>query len=79
MSAVADWVDDRTGAVSAVRKRRNQPIPGGARFRYVLPATIVFGFLVQAITGLFLWMHYSPSAQTAWASIFHLQYNVQGG
>ncbi len=31
------------------------------------------------ITGVFLWMNYSPSAQTAWESVFFIQYEMPGG
>ena len=54
-------------------------IPGGARWRYVWGSTLVFTFAVQAITGMFLWMAYSPSAQTAWESVYYIQNEMQGG
>ena len=50
-----------------------EPIPGGARWRYVWGSTLVFTFAVQVITGLFLWTAYSPSAQTAWESVYFIQ------
>ena len=40
---------------------------------------MLFTFCVQAITGFFLWVYYSPSAQTAWESVYFLQYEVAGG
>ncbi len=40
---------------------------------------ILFTFFVQAVTGFFLWMYYSPSAQTAWESVFYVQYHVPCG
>ena len=42
-------------------------------------ARLVFTFTVQLITGLFLWMAYSPSTQTAWESVYFIQYEMQGG
>ena len=56
-----------------------EPIPGGARWRYVWGSTLVFAFVVQAITGTFLWMAYSPSSQTAWESVLYIQYEMNGG
>ena len=35
--------------------------------------------MIQAITGWCLWMYYSPSAQTAWESVYFVQYEVLGG
>ena len=41
--------------------------------------TIAFTFVVQAITGLVLWMYYSAGAQSSWESVYYLQYHVLGG
>ena len=57
----------------------DSPAPGGACWCKVLPCAIAFVFCVQAITGFFLWAYYSPSAQTAWESVYYLQYQVAGG
>jgi len=40
---------------------------------------LVGAFLVQLGTGFFLWAHYSPSTQTAWESVQHLQTAIPGG
>ncbi len=42
-------------------------------------STLTFFFSVQVITGLFLWMSYSPSSQTAWESVYFIQHHVWGG
>jgi len=73
------WLDDRTGYRDFVREALYESIPGGARWRYVWGSTLVFTFTMQVITGLFLWMAYSPSAQTAWESVFYIQHEMQGG
>jgi quinol-cytochrome oxidoreductase complex cytochrome b subunit len=31
---------------------------------------------VQLVTGLFLWMAYNPSSQTAWESVYYIQHDV---
>ena len=31
------------------------------------------------ITGVFMWLCYSPSAQTAWESVFYMQEHIPGG
>jgi ubiquinol-cytochrome c reductase cytochrome b subunit len=36
-------------------------------------------FFTQVVTGTLLWMFYAPSAQTAWESVYFLQYHVAGG
>jgi quinol-cytochrome oxidoreductase complex cytochrome b subunit len=74
-----DWLEHRTGYRSVVSSALYEHIPGGARWRYVWGSTLVFAFAVQVITGFFLWAGYSPSAQTAWESVYYIQYQMAGG
>ncbi len=76
---IADWLDDRTGCRKAVHEVLYRRIPGGARWRYVWGTTLIFAVFVEFVTGLFLWMHYSPSTQTAWESVYYIQYEMSGG
>lgn len=79
MSRLADWFDDRTGCGRACHELLYQRIPGGARWRYVWGTTLAFAVFVQFVTGLFLWMHYSPSTQTAWESVYYIEHQMTGG
>ncbi len=79
MKALLDWFDDRTGVRGFVHEALFERVPGGARWRYVWGSTLTFAFTVQLITGIFLWMCYSPGAQTAWESVYYIQNDVQGG
>ena len=79
MRFLFDWIDGRTGLISATRGCCDAAVPGGAHLSRVLPATITFVFVVQILTGLSLWMYYSPSAQTAWESVYYVQHVVDGG
>jgi ubiquinol-cytochrome c reductase cytochrome b subunit len=79
MKAFLDWLDDRTGARHLMHEALYERIPGGARWRYVWGSTLVVAFATQVITGIFLWMSYSPSAQTAWESVYFIQYQMPGG
>src|SRR3954471_11564561 len=76
---LADWWDHRTGFRGIVHAALYENIPGGSRWRYVWGSTLVFTFVMQVITGLFLWMSYSPSSNTAWESVYYIQYEMQGG
>lgn len=78
-SKVADWFDDRTGVRKLLHEALYERVPGGARWRYVWGSTLVLTFLTQVITGVFLWMCYSPSTQTAWESVYYIQHEVTGG
>jgi ubiquinol-cytochrome c reductase cytochrome b subunit len=79
MSHLLDWLDHRTGLRGVMRAALYEHIPGGARWRYVWGSTLSFCFFVQVVTGLVLWTAYSPSAQTAWESVYYLQYQMPGG
>lgn len=68
-----DWIDDRTGYRALVRKLLYEPIPGGARWRYVWGSTLSFVFGLQVVTGLLLMTVYSPSEATAWGSVWYIQ------
>ena len=76
---VTAWLDDRTGLLAAMRNCSEGSVPGGVGWRHAWPGAILFTFVVQAITGFFLWMFYSPSSQTAWESVYYIQYEVAGG
>ncbi|HZN69448.1 MAG TPA: cytochrome b N-terminal domain-containing protein [Tepidisphaeraceae bacterium] len=77
--ALLSWLDDRTGVRGMTRAMLYEHIPGGARWRYVWGSTLVFCFAVQMITGFVLWMHYSPSSQTAWESVYYIQHEMSFG
>ena len=79
MKRIADWFDQRIGYRGLVRGMLYEHIPGGARWRYVWGSTLVFCFVTQVITGIFLWMAYSPSSQTAWESVYYIQHEMSGG
>mgnify|MGYP001394999838 CR=1 FL=1 len=76
---LVDWLDNRTGIRGLLHEALYERVPGGARWRYVWGSTLVVAFATQLITGTFLWMAYSPSAQTAWESVFTIQFEMTGG
>ncbi|MDA1013081.1 MAG: cytochrome b N-terminal domain-containing protein [Planctomycetota bacterium] len=73
MKQLLAWLDNRTGWSGILHEALYERIPGGARWRYVWGSTLVFTFVIQMITGIFLWAAYSPSAQTAWESVYYIQ------
>ncbi len=76
---LADWLDDRTGFRALARGALDQPIPGGARWRYVFGSALTMVFLVQAFTGILLMASYSPSSTMAWGSVFYISREVWYG
>ena len=76
---LAQWFDSRTGVYDVIQHALYENIPSGARWRYITGSMLVFAFVVQAITGIFLWMAYSPSSQTAYESVYYIQHEMTGG
>ncbi len=79
MTRLFDWLEDRTGIRGLTNAALYEHIPGGARWRYVWGSTLMFAFVVQMVTGFFLWAAYSPSSQTAWESVYYIQHEMAGG
>jgi ubiquinol-cytochrome c reductase cytochrome b subunit len=79
MKPLLDWVDHRTGSRRLLHEALAENVPGGARWRYVWGSTLVFCFAIQLVTGVFLWLAYSPSSQTAWESVYYIQHEMWGG
>lgn len=71
--AFLTWLDHRTGCNEILHEALYERVPGGARWRYVWGSTLIFTFVLQVITGIFLWTAYSPSTQTAWESVYYIQ------
>jgi len=70
------WVDERTGATSFLTGMLYRKVPKGTNWFYTLGSATMFAFIMQAITGVFLAMYYTPSATQAYGSITHLTNDV---
>ena len=75
----SDWLDDRTGYRQILHVMLEEPVPGGARLRYVFGSVLAYLFMQQVVLGILLAMYYSPSASDAWASTAYLNDQVTGG
>ncbi|HZJ29382.1 MAG TPA: cytochrome b N-terminal domain-containing protein, partial [Solirubrobacterales bacterium] len=73
---VAGWVDSRTNATGIFTAMMSRHVPKGTNWFYTLGSATLFAFVIQAITGVFLAMYYTPSATEAYASITHLTNDV---
>ena len=70
------WVDQRTGASGFLTGMLYRKVPKGTNWFYTLGSATLFAFIVQAITGVFLAMFYTPSTTQAYASIAHINNDV---
>jgi ubiquinol-cytochrome c reductase cytochrome b subunit len=78
-SAFRQWLDRRTGLDSLLHHALDEPIPGGAKIAYVFGSGLLFLFLSQIITGVFLAMYYVPSADHAHTTVAYITKEVTGG
>jgi ubiquinol-cytochrome c reductase cytochrome b subunit len=76
---ILDWIDDRSGYRRLLGHALDEPVPGGARLRYVFGSVLVFLFMQQVVLGTLLATYYSPSASSAWASTAYIQDQVTAG
>lgn len=68
MNLMLNWLEQRTGIVSATQDFLTEDVPGGASYWYVFGSATLFAMILQITTGIFLTFWYAPSAATAWES-----------
>lgn len=73
---VAGWIDSRTNSTGIYTAMLSRHVPKGTNWFYTLGSATMFIFAMQAVTGVFLAMYYTPSATQAYASITHLTNDV---
>ena len=73
------WLDRRTGILNLLQEGLDEPIPGGARLAYVFGSGLLFLFISQVITGVFLALYYVPSADRAHTTVAYITKQVAGG
>jgi len=73
------WLNHRTGLDDLLRTALYEPIPGGARFAYIFGSGLLFIFLSQIITGIFLALYYVPSADHAHTTVAYITKAVTAG
>jgi menaquinol-cytochrome c reductase cytochrome b subunit len=70
------WIDQRLAASGFLTGMLYRKVPKGTNWFYTLGSAALFAFIVQAVTGVFLAMFYTPSATQAYASISHINNDV---
>jgi len=78
-SGLWGWLNRRTGLDDLLRSALDEPIPGGARFAYIFGSGLLFIFLSQVITGIFLALYYVPSADHAHTTVAYITKTVTAG
>lgn len=73
------WIDQRTGLNKLLHEALDEPIPGGARYAYIFGSGLLFIFLSQVITGVFLALYYVPSVDHAHTTVAYITKVVAAG
>jgi ubiquinol-cytochrome c reductase cytochrome b subunit len=76
---IVGWLNQRTGLDGLLKTALYEPIPGGARFAYVFGSGLLFIFISQVITGIFLALYYVPSADHAHTTVAYITKVVTAG
>lgn len=79
MRAIFDWFEARTGLIGFFQDLVFHAVPGGAGWRRVWGSLVLFALFCQCVTGLALWLYYSPGVVSAWESVHFIQTGVAGG
>ena len=74
-----DWVDERTGLVSAVHHFLDEDIPASAGWHQVFGSVALFAFLCQVVSGLLMSVNYAPTPSEAWDSLRYIVTQVSAG
>lgn len=74
-----NWFDQRVGIRQLLHEALDEPIPGGARLAYIFGSGLLFLFLSQVVTGIFLALYYVPSADHAHTTVSYITKEVMAG
>src|SRR4029453_17021508 len=79
IGGVPEGVNRQPGIRRLLRAALDEPIPGGASFAYVFGSGLLFLFISQVITGVFLALYYVPSADHPHTTVAHSVKEVSSG
>ena len=75
-----DWTDARLPIVAAWKKHMSQYYaPNNFNFWYFFGVLSLLVLVIQLVTGIFLTMNYTPSAESAFASVEYIMRDVEYG
>jgi ubiquinol-cytochrome c reductase cytochrome b subunit len=76
---ILDWLEQRTGAPSAIRRFLDEDIPSSSGWRQVFGSVALFLFLTQAFSGILLALNFAPVPGEAYNSLQYIVREVTGG
>src|ERR687896_1472255 len=69
---VVDWMEHRTGVVTALEHFLYEPVPKRGAWLYTLGSGVLFCITLQFLTGILLLFYYVPTTDHAWGSIYYI-------
>ena len=78
-SRFGEWLEQRVGWRAIMHEGLDEPIPGRSRWAYVFGSGLLFIFINQAVTGMFLTLYYVPSATDAHKTVEFISKEVTAG
>lgn len=79
-NALMNWIDDRLPVTEFYNNHLARYYAGwNFNFWYYMGSLSLFALVLQIVTGIFLTMHYKPSASEAFASVEYIMRDVEWG
>ncbi|MBI5760976.1 MAG: cytochrome b N-terminal domain-containing protein [Planctomycetales bacterium] len=75
---VFDWLDARTNYREILAPVRNRVLPHGPSWWFTSGSCLLWVFVIELVTGFLLMMTYSPSTNSAWASVHFIEQSSAG-
>lgn len=80
MSSVREWLDKRFPIFEVIERHLTRHmVPRNLNINWNFGSLLLFFFVVQIISGIFLAMYYKPDTATAFGSVQHIERNVNFG
>lgn len=79
MGRIYSWIDERAELTRTFSPLLFRQIPRGVGWWYTFGSATLFVFVLQAVTGIFLAMYYSPSPDHAYDSVEYVSNEVVMG
>lgn len=79
LAGLSNWLDDRAGVRALRHHLLDEPLPAGTGWWFTLGSVLLFGLIVQAVTGVALALYYAPTPDHAWDSVRFITTSVRGG
>jgi ubiquinol-cytochrome c reductase cytochrome b subunit len=76
LGSIRRWLEDRSGAASAMEPLAKHPVPSNTGWMYVFGSATLMAFLLQVVTGAALATVYVPAAGEAYQSLVFITHRA---